>query len=60
MSWRVDFTEYERGWGSRPDGFKLFETEEAALEFQRAFNAKNDKPVAPDWYMIAETPRKVK
>lgn len=29
----VSITEYERGWGSRPDGYFIFEDKEAAQKF---------------------------
>ena len=58
-AYRVYYTEFERGWGSRPDGYKDFEGDDAhaqATKHCEDFNAKNTETVAPDWYMIAETP----
>lgn len=46
--------EFERGWGSRVDEIREFETEEERDRFIAEFNAKNTADVAPDWYMIAE------
>lgn len=46
--------EYERGWGQRVDEVREFDTEAERDKFIRKFNAKNNLPVAPDWYMIAE------
>ena len=54
--YRVRYTEYERGWGSRPEGFTDFDTLEEAKKAQQKFNAQNTAPSAPDWYMIAENP----
>ena len=54
--YRVRYTEYERGWGSRPDGFRDFDSKAEAEDHQNEFNSKNTEPHAPDWYMIAETP----
>ena len=46
--------EFERGWGSRVDEIREFETEEARDKFIAEFNAKNADDAVPDWYMIAE------
>ena len=54
--YRVRYTEYERGWGSRPEGFDDFDTFEAARKAQERFNSKNTAESAPDWYMIADNP----
>jgi hypothetical protein len=54
--YRVRYTEYERGWGSKPEGFDDFDTLAEAVECQRKFNALNTESTAPDWYMIAEAP----
>lgn len=54
--YRVHYTEYERGWGSRPDGHTDFDSYEEALQHKETFNAKNDKDTVPDWYMIAGDP----
>jgi hypothetical protein len=54
--YRVRYTEYERGWGSRPDGFDDFDTHEEAEQAMLKFNAANTEKIAPDWYMIAESP----
>ena len=53
---RVRYTEYERGWGSRPDGFKDFDTLQEAIHHMDEFNAKNTAESVPDWYMVAEYP----
>jgi hypothetical protein len=54
--YRVRYTEYERGWGSRPDGFDDFDTLKKAEKCRDNFNAKNNKKQVPDWYMIAHDP----
>lgn len=54
--YRVRYTEYERGWGSRPDGFTDFDSFEEAEKAMIAFNARNTEATAPDWYMVAEEP----
>lgn len=50
---KVEIREYERGWGSKVDEVKEFDTPEQARDFCLEFNAKNDNPVVPDWYMVA-------
>jgi hypothetical protein len=59
--WKLDIIESERGYGRRVDEVKEFDTEAAAAEFQRKFNAENTpvRTVVPDWYMYAATPYKV-
>jgi hypothetical protein len=55
--YRVRYTEYERGWGSRPDGFTDFDSFEEADQYYRSYNAQhNTADSAPDWYMVAEEP----
>ena len=65
IMWKVAIIESERGWGSKVDEVKSFDTYEAAIEFQKKFNAPNDEDYAktgkvPDWYMQAEDPYRVK
>lgn len=50
----VHYTEYERGWGSRPDGTDYYDDINEAQDVVKAFNARNNSPTVPDWYMIAE------
>lgn len=50
---KVRIDEFERGWGSKLDEVKEFDTLELANEFIKTFNSHNDKEVVPDWYMIA-------
>jgi len=54
--YRVRYTEYERGWGSRPEGFSDYDTLEEAKAESAAFNSKNTAIAAPDWYMVASEP----
>lgn len=40
LKFRVYITEYEAGWGSRPDGHHEFDTFEEAESFAKEFNSK--------------------
>lgn len=54
----VDWTEYERGWGSRPDGTTVHASEEAANAYINDYNAKwNNLDYVPDEYSQAGIPR---
>lgn len=55
-NWEVALVESERGWGSKIDEYKYFETEKQANEFVKEFNSKNDKDYVPDWFMYAKYP----
>lgn len=46
--------EFECGWGSRIDDVTYFDTATEAKAFVDSFNASNDKPYVPAWYMVAE------
>lgn len=46
--------EYERGWGSRVDSIKEFDSELDRDNFIKEFNSKNTEEIVPDWYMVAE------
>lgn len=47
----IEGTEFERGWGCRPDGFVAFTTRRAADEWITDYNKKyNNKTSAPDEY----------
>lgn len=50
---KVNIIESERGWGSRIDEVKEFETMQQAVEFIRKYNASNNLEEVPDWYMYA-------
>lgn len=46
-------TEYECGWGSRPDGFVAFLSKQEAEEWMANYNAKhNNKSTTPDTYTL--------
>ena len=51
---RVDIYEYERGWGSKLDEKKYFDTKEEAEAFVVVYNSRNTAKTAPDWYMQAK------
>lgn len=53
-SYRVNIIESERGWGSKIDETKYFDSEEDAKAFVEKYNSKNPPGPAPDWYMQAE------
>lgn len=53
MSTTVEIVESERGWGSKVDELKTFDTKEEAEEFVKNYNSKNNKEKVPDWYMYA-------
>ena len=60
MKFKVNFWEYERGWGSRIDFTETYDTYEKAAQVRDEFNAKNTEKVVPDWYMVAKGPYEVK
>lgn len=45
--------ESERGWGQKIDERRPFDTLEEANEWIKDYNAANDEPTVPDWYMYA-------
>lgn len=47
--------EYERGWGSKLDEVKEFDTVEERDNFVREYNSKNTETTVPDWYMTAQS-----
>lgn len=54
MKYIVEFWEYERGWGSKFDSQKEFDTEEEARQHALDYNLKyNNATEVPDWYMKA-------
>lgn len=46
--------EYERGWGSKVDGYIGFETKDAALDYQKGKYANRDRNSVPDYYVNYE------
>ena len=58
--WAVDIIESERGWGTKVDETKLFDSKESADAFVIAYNKDNIETTVPEWYMYARTPYRVK
>ena len=58
-AYRVDIIESESGWGQKIDEVKYFDNEIEARKFVTDYNAKNDKPYVPEWYMYADYRGKV-
>lgn len=54
VAYQVDIMEYERGWDNKLEETLYFDNESEAKEYCRSFNSRNLRPVAPDWYMVAE------
>jgi hypothetical protein len=52
--WKVQMTEYERGWGQRDMGTKFFDNEAEAQAFCEAYNKD---PGDPDCYFRASYSR---
>lgn len=55
FKFKVAIIESERGWGSKVDEVKEFDTYKEAIGFINAFNKDNNKDVIPDWYMVAKS-----
>ncbi len=53
MAYKATIMEYERGWGSRIDEVREFDTETERDNFIKEFNSYNTAETAPDWYMVA-------
>jgi hypothetical protein len=54
FKFKVNVIESERGWGSKIDEVKEFDTADQAEAFIKEFNSHNTEAQAPDWYMRAE------
>jgi len=55
QAFRVELTEFERGWGSRPFDTIYFDNEAEARQYAIDYNKKhNTAPSAPDWYVRAD------
>jgi hypothetical protein len=52
-TFRVEIIESERGWGTKIDEVKYFDSEESAKAFCTEYNKDNPPGPAPDWYMQA-------
>lgn len=58
-AYKIDWTEYERGWGSRPDGTTLHNSKEIADAYIDDFIIEQTKrygKTAPDEYTSPGTP----
>lgn len=54
----VSWTEYERGWGQRPDGVSLHKSKEAAEKYVSDYDKKhNNELTVPDWYCKGSSPK---
>ncbi len=53
MKYKATIMEYERGWGSRIDEVREFNSEVERDEFVDTFNSHNTAETVPDWYMVA-------
>ncbi len=55
QAFRVELTEYERGWGSKPWDTVYFDNEAEARQYAIDYNNKHSNlPSAPDWYVRAD------
>lgn len=51
---KVQLTEYERGWGQKPWDTIYFDNAEEARKYAEDYNkTHNNEPSAPDWYVVA-------
>lgn len=55
MTFKAAIIESERGWGSKVDEVREFDTKEERDTFVKEYNEKWNPPSnhIPDWYMIA-------
>ena len=54
-AFRVELTEYERGYGQRPWETVYFDNETEARQYALDYNLKNNNlREAPDWYVRAD------
>jgi hypothetical protein len=60
QAYKVEIIESERGWGTKIDEVKYFDSEESAKFFCANFNKDNKPGPAPDWYMQANYCGKVR
>lgn len=57
-AWAVHWTEYERGWGQRPDGVSYHKSKEDAEQYVKDYDKKyNNEPSVPDLYSKGGTPK---
>ena len=53
-AYKVNLTEYEKGWGSKVFDTLYFKKEENAFSYIKEYNAKNNLNRTPDYYTKAE------
>jgi hypothetical protein len=54
-AFRVELTEYERGWGQKPWDILYFDNKAEARKYADDYNKEhNNKDYVPDWYVVAE------
>lgn len=54
-AFKVQLTEYERGWGQKPWDTVYFDNEAEARQYAIDYNNEhNNKPEVPDWYVRAD------
>ena len=52
---KVEFTEYERGWGQKHLDTEYYDNEAEARQRAQDYNREhNNKSYVPDWYVRAE------
>lgn len=55
IAFRVELTEYERGWGQKHFDTVYFDNESEARQWAIDYNLKhNSKDYVPDWYVRAD------
>lgn len=60
VRYKVQLTEYERGWGQKPWESKYFDTEAEAKKYAQDYNnTHNNEKTVPDWYVRADYVGKV-
>lgn len=55
VAFKVELTEYERGWGCKPWDTIYFDNEAEARQYAIEYNRKhNSLDYVPDWYVRAD------
>ena len=55
QAFKVELTEYERGWGQKHWDTKYFDNEQEARDWATDYNKEhNNLGYAPDWYVRAD------
>ena len=52
--YKVNLTEYEKGWGSKVFDTLYFKKEENALSYIKEYNSRNNLNMTPDYYTKAD------